>query len=74
MPDMAPLSGEDDGRNWPEHPVREVEEIFQEAAVAGCIIFRLNGRLYGDIPKCVPMDCVPGPRTGYLQYPQAHDR
>jgi hypothetical protein len=32
---MAPLSGDDDGRNWPEHPVREVEEIFQEAAVAG---------------------------------------
>ena len=40
MPGTAPVSGDDDGRDWPEHPVREVEEIFQEAAVAGCIIFR----------------------------------
>src|ERR1035441_6388161 len=29
-------------------------------------------RLHGDVPKCVPMDCVPGPRTGCFQYPQAH--
>ena len=59
MPDMAPLSGEDDGRNWPEHPVREVEEIFQEAAVVGCIIFRLNGVYTVTSPSVFPWIVFP---------------
>jgi hypothetical protein len=43
MPGMPPLSGEDDSRDWPEHAVPEVEEIFQRAAAAGCIIFLHQG-------------------------------
>jgi hypothetical protein len=54
---MAPSSG--DGRDWPEHPVREVEEIFQEAAVAGCIIFRLNGVYTVTSPSVFPWIVFP---------------
>lgn len=59
MPGMASLSGDDDGRDWPEHPVREVEEIFQEAAVAGCIIFRLNGVYTVTSPSVFPWIVFP---------------
>jgi hypothetical protein len=56
---MAPSSGDDDGRDWPEHPVREVEEIFQEAAVVGCIIFRLNGVYTVTSPSVFPWIVFP---------------